>query len=186
MSRSDEFNAGTGSRWHPNVDHYRDGGIGGVGPERSVVGLVPTHVVAKMAEWDRTGRGANPDSPQVIDGLRQDLRAGKGFTSPLMVEYNHKEGWAYLGEGNHRLAAAQAEGVPEVPVRVVRSLSGPANRKQQGIGVAATHQPIPGAPSDYFPSDVHPSYLRFGERHDAGSLGEEIHSLLTPDPWNPR
>ena len=156
-------------QFHPNVDHYRDGGIGGVGEDHSVVGMVPTQHLAAIREWDRRGAGANPDSGRVIDSLRADLRSGKGFTSPVMVEYDHQNNWAYLGEGNHRVQAALEEGVPHVPTRVVRSGFGPAQRKAEGIGGHIEHTEIPGAPRGYFPSDVHPKYL-FGEHGERAPL----------------
>lgn len=156
-------------QFHPNVEHYRDGGIGGVGEDRSVVGFVPTEHLHAIREYDRAGADGNPESRRVIDSIRQDIRAGKGITNPLMVEYDHKSNWAYLGEGNHRLQAAIEEGVPVVPARVVRSPYGPSRRREVGVGGHIQHSPIPGAPEDYFPSDVHPKYL-FGENGEKAPL----------------
>lgn len=167
------------SQFHPQVDHYRDGGMGGIGENHSVVGMVPTHVLQSYREHDgRWSHLNNTDSAhddQVIEGLRSDLRAGKGFHTPLMLEYNHQQGRAYLGEGNHRLAAAVAEGVPEVPLRVVRSYKDMSN-----VGAPASHREIPGAPKDYIPSDIHPSYLSLAQHKNRGTQTEQIMDLLGP------
>jgi hypothetical protein len=184
MSRSEEFSAGSGSRFHPNVDHYRDGGMGGIGPEHSVVGMVPTHVLARMREYDRSDASQHPGSREVIDSLRQDLREGKGFHNPAMIEYDHKSGWAYLGEGNHRVQAAVEEGVPEIPARVIRSSSA-SRMKERGVGVPATHKdPGWSRPNyPYVPSDMHPSFLEFRPSDDAKDTTSEIMDLLRPS-WS--
>ena len=181
--RSEEFAAGSAGRYHPNVQHYRDGGMGGIGEDHSVVGMVPTHVLAQMREYDRADASQHPGSREVIDGLRQDLREGRGFHTPAMIEYDPKAGRAYLGEGNHRVAAALEEGVPEVPARVVRSSF--ASRKPE-IGVPATHQDLWSRPNyPYVPSDLHPSFLEFRESHEARDVYTEINDLLTPS-WSQR
>lgn len=159
-----------GRRLHPGVHHYRDGGFGGLGPDHSVVGFVPVSTLTAFRHHDGTWQ--HPAAHQgtvdprqrrhdleVIAGLRAVLRDGAGFHTPLMLEYDPDTAWAYLGEGNHRLAAAAAEQVSLVPVRVVRSQAA-QRRRDEGIGAPATHVPIPGAPEGYFPSDAHPAYLR--------------------------
>ena len=161
-------------QFHPNVQHYRDGGIGGVGESHSVVGMVPTEHLRALREWDRAGAGASPDSREVIDSLRADLRAGKGFHTPVMVEYNPSSHWAVLGEGNHRVQAAHEEGVPYVPTRVVRAYGHPDRAREEGVGGAVSHSEIPGAPKDYFPSDAHPQYL-FGERGERAPISAAEH-----------
>lgn len=150
-------------QFHPNVDHYRDGGMGGVGEDHSVVGMVPTNVLRQYREWDRADSARHPGSAEVIDSLRQDLRAGKGFHTPAMLLYDHKNQWAKLGEGNHRLAAAEAEAVPHVPTRVVRANLESA--KRSGVGAPATHNdPGWSRPNfPYVPSDMHPSHLNLGQ-----------------------
>ncbi len=161
----------------PNVRHYRDGGMGGVGAEHSVVGMVPTEYLRTLREYDRAGADPNPNSRKVIDGIRSDIRSGKGITEPLQVEYNNKRQWGYLGEGNHRLQAAIEEGVSHVPVRVNRSYNGPKYRQERGVGGHIEHSPIPGvSPRDategYIPSDLHPKYL-FGENNERAPLSAD-------------
>ena len=148
---------------HPNLKHYQSGGIGHrpEDPTRSVVGLVPTHVLAQYRDHEGD---VNPDSREVVEGIRRDLRSGKGLENPVMLEYDHKEGWAALGEGNHRLRAHELEGRSHVPTRVVRSRMD--TRKEMGMGAPASHNPIPGIREidrdTYLPSDIHPSYLNLG------------------------
>lgn len=155
----------TATTFHPAVDHYRDGGIGGIGEDHSVVGFVAPALLVPYRFHDGRWTGhtpANPDDDTVIDLLRRDLREGRGFHTPLMLEYSHLAQWAFLGEGNHRLNAALAEAIPCVPVRVVRSVTSVAARKAEGIGAPAAHRPIPGViDPTYIPSDLHPDYLDF-------------------------
>lgn len=157
------MNRNLGSQFHPNVDHYRDGGMGGVGEDHSVVGMVPTHVLKNYQEYDRTDDANHPGSRERIEARRADLRSGEGFHTPLMLLYDHKNHWAKLGEGNHRLAAAEAEGIPHVPTRVVRANL--ERDKAEGVGAPATHNdPGWSRPGwDYVPSDIHPSYLNLTE-----------------------
>ena len=158
-----------GPQFHPNVDHYRDGGLGGVGEDHSVVGFVPTKHLLPLREYERAGKDANPQSRAVINSIRDDIRSGVGIKNPITVDYDHTSQWAYVGEGNHRLQAAIEEGVPVVPTRVVRSPYSAPRRKAEGVGGHVTHDPIPGAPEDYFPSDAHPQYL-FGEKGERAPL----------------
>lgn len=146
---------------HPNMNHYQSGGMGHLpdDPTRSVVGKVPTQVLAQYRHHEGD---VNPDSHETVEKIRADLRSGHGLENPVMLEYDHKAGWAALGEGNHRLRAHELEGRPEVPVRVVRSRLD--TTKEFGMGAPASHKPIPGTERDpsYIPSDIHPSYLNLG------------------------
>lgn len=171
MSRSEEFAAGSGGRHHPNVRDYpaeRAGGVHG-----SIVGMMPTHEVFKLREYDRTGPDGDSHSHRVINGLRQDLRAGVGFKEPVVIDYDPREKWASLGEGNHRLAAAMIEGVPEVPVRVNRTYQFEDDIKA-GRGRPAQHKPEAEYSPGYVASDFHPSMLQFGDSHEALDVHSEI------------
>lgn len=146
---------------HPNLKHYQSGGMGHLpeDPSHSVVGLVPTHVLAQYRDHEGD---VNPDSHETVEKIRADLRSGHGLENPVMLEYDHRSQWASLGEGNHRLRAHELEDLPAVPTRVVRSAS-VRSRKELGLGGApASHKEIPGANEDYIPSDIHPSYLNLG------------------------
>lgn len=169
MSRSEEFVAGQGDRnpyeIHPNLTHYRDGGVGGIGPEHNVVGMVPVSVLDRLKHYDRANNREhmNADSLEIIESIREDLRSGHGLKNPLMVMYSKADQWAYLGEGNHRLAAAKAEGLTHLPVRVARTPD-VSDYKRYGIGRPAMNRHIPGvdhADPRYIPTDIHPDYMEF-------------------------
>lgn len=148
-------------QFHPNLVHYQSGGMGHRldDPTRSVVGMVPTHVLAGYRDHEGD---VNPDSHATVERIRNDLRSGHGLENPVMLEYDHRQGWASLGEGNHRLRAHELEGLPHVPTRVVRSRLD--MKREMGMGGPASHRPIPGTEHDpsYIPSDIHPSYLNLG------------------------
>jgi len=80
--------------------------------------------VAKYREYDRLGGHAQLRSEgaaqKYIDELKQDIKEN-GFKTELQIEYNPKNGLARLGEGNHRLIAAEQLGLKSVPVLVVRN-----------------------------------------------------------------
>ncbi len=142
-------------QFHPNINHYRDGGMGGVGENHSVVGMVPTHILQAMH--------GNSTNSEGVARHRAAIQSGEGFKDPAMVIFDHKKGIAVLGEGNHRVDAAAAEGHSHVPVRVVRGGVNPDTYTRQGGNPAPVH---PGASpwkggmgEDYWPSDIHPKYL---------------------------
>lgn len=167
MSRSEHFATGALSgqdprSLHPNLTHYRDGGMGGVGPDHSVVGYVPTHTLAGMHgnETDREG----------IERHKQSLLSGSGFEHPVMVEFDHRSKRMVLGEGNHRVEAAKELGISHVPTRVVRSrisdddMEYMSRKGGSPIDIDPGNSPFgkerPGGQwDDYWPSDIHPSHL---------------------------
>ena len=54
-----------------------------------------------------------------VDKIAGEITEG-GIREALMVEYHPESGAVWLGEGNHRLAAARQLGLDTVPVRAVR------------------------------------------------------------------
>jgi hypothetical protein len=74
--------------------------------------LVPYRQYAWSREVNRNG-------VEEWNVLRDDV-ALNGFRKPAFLEYNHKTGEGYLGEGNHRLGVALELGIP-VPVVVHRT-----------------------------------------------------------------
>jgi len=159
----------------PNLQEYKDGGSGGIVGTRSVVGFVKTSALKDMS-------GNIAGNKEAIESYRKSLREGKGFSKefrgetydePIMVVYDNETGLAYIGEGNHRLQAALAEGINYVPVRVVKG-----NKKEMVTDLEAgrfpkqiknnkkpqfpeTFGPNAGKVRDenYVPPEMHPSYV---------------------------
>jgi hypothetical protein len=156
----------------PNIKEYIDGGMGGLPDTRSVVGFVNSEYLAKMP--------GNPVDATLVSSYRK-IFTSKELKQPLMVIYDNETGFAYLGEGNHRLQAALAENIPYLPVRVVR---GNADEMQDRI---KNGRPVlqvknnktlpfttggPKGPVEYMPTDVHPSFVfdkKFLVKEDAFS-----------------
>jgi hypothetical protein len=165
-------------RKFPNLNHYRDGGMGGVGPDRSVVGMVST---ARLAEMPGNGvrRGAEIES---FDPAK--------MTDPIMVEFDPDNGRMFVGEGNHRVLSAAAAGVDELPVRLVRSWISDDKVKRvesptQGGKVAQITMPespwkqrTGTGEKDYWPTDLHPSYL-FGPAKPRVDAAHEPEPTIT-------
>lgn len=152
---------------HPNVQHYQSGGIGHrEGDEsHSVVGFLPRHVLEKYRMHDGM---QNPEveglDRERIDAIKKDIKSGKGITNPVEIHYDDKRGWASLGEGNHRLAAARESDCKTVPVRVYgRSFE--KHTQQAGLG-APLHLKTEwnDGHSRYVPPDIHPDHFDWG--HD--------------------
>jgi hypothetical protein len=158
----------------PGLEKYLDGGNGGLPGSRTTVGFVKVEALKDMP-------GNTLSNFEGIDAVRKSIRDGKGFATrefegkpfqdPIMVVYNNETGLAYVGEGNHRLQAAIAEGIPYVPVRVVRGsademvASGGRKPKQikndkdpqfpetVGTNIGKVRDP------EYIPPTIHPSYV---------------------------
>lgn len=101
------------------------------------VALVKTDFVKKFIEFDRTGLEGYPDySAKTIAEITDDLKSGKGFTDPLILEYyvnDSGELLLKLGEGNHRLQAALKAGIDSVPVAIVKAYKSTKNLKHTGL-----------------------------------------------------
>lgn len=95
--------------------------------ENPTAETLPLDFVEQFSEFDR---GSRPTTSN-IDELAESIRAN-GFDDALILEVD-PSGRAVLIEGNHRLAAARALGLDEVPVRVVTSREGA--RSGQGAEV---------------------------------------------------
>ena len=141
------------TRLNPNMQNY------------TRVGLVKTDFVKKFIEMDRTAPGYKiPDySEGTIAKITEDLKSGKGFTDPLLLDYwVGKNGELYLNltEGNHRIQAAMAAGLDEVPVRILRGYaSNTEGRKLTGFESrvkpdASGYTPGELNPRDLLPEDV--------------------------------
>lgn len=162
----------TKTKLFPNIKEYIDGGKGGLPGTRSVVGFVDSKYLAKMP--------GNPVDAELVTSYRKIFSSGE-LKNPLVVIYDNETGFAYLGEGNHRLQAALAENVPYVPVRIVRGNATEMNtRIKNGKPVLQVKNnktlPFttggPKGPVEYMPTDVHPSFVfdkKFLVKEDAYS-----------------
>jgi len=125
--------------------------------------LVKTDFLDTVKEFDRTKRptGTLSDSLETINNIAKDLKDGKGFKDPLILDYNvGKDGnlIVHLIEGNHRLAAAKQAGVEYVPVYAYYSPNLVPNNLELGpksIGKS----PLKPNEFDYLPQTVNPAEL---------------------------
>jgi hypothetical protein len=126
---------------------------------RPDVALVPIHSLLKYREVDREGQHAFDHSPRNIDAITQDLKEGgvKAMREPLYLLYDHDSHWAYLGEGHHRLIAAQRAGLTHVPLRVLRGHGDARANMLEGKG-APMHldNRLVEKSSGYIPGMLHP------------------------------
>jgi hypothetical protein len=114
-------------------------------PYEHQIGMVPTDVAARYREYDRT-------PPQ---HLVDDIKA-HGIKEPLIMTYSKSTGNAMLGEGNHRLAAAQALGMTHVPVRVVRNSGEVGRNSDQSRYPKPVPSPVVPDQFGYVRGDLHP------------------------------
>jgi hypothetical protein len=84
--------------------------------------------------------------------LVQSIRE-RGIDEPLLLIVGKKDRRACLGEGNHRLMAAQAAGLDYVPVRCNVQSSG-SHCERGGIDVSDNLK-VPA--NEWFPADTKPS-----------------------------
>jgi hypothetical protein len=139
------------------VKKRSSGGMGHLeGDEsRSVVGMVPTSVMKRFMEFDRTNPSESYEegSKNVIEGIKSDITSGGGIHTPLVLDYNHETGMGHISEGNHRLAAAMAANVSHVPVRVYRS----SRTGKNEAPLTLTNDF--GDKHGYVPSEMHPHHF---------------------------
>jgi GNAT superfamily N-acetyltransferase len=143
-----------GKREHPNVDHYQSGGMGHIEGDdsKSVVGFMPTRMI-------RGYEGNETWNEDKINEIHDDIKSGKGITNPLMMIYDHKNKWAYLGEGNHRFKGAVKADARTVPIRFVRGDASYQKKRMVG-GPMRLDSPWKGARGeDYIPTDIHPHHF---------------------------
>jgi hypothetical protein len=121
----------------------------------------------KYQEVDRQGKDSHGDhSTRSIDSITNDLKTGgvQAIREPLYLLYNHAQHWGWIGEGHHRLIAAQQAGLTHVPVRVMRGYDTETTvRKQKGRG-APMHldNRLVEKSSGYIPGMLHPgNFMEF-------------------------
>jgi len=124
VSRNQHFSLGASDpeQTHPAL---LDKEAGSQGPR-----VHPMHVGFVDTSYLLGMRGNNIRSWDQVHKVREDIRAGKGITDPIIVDQDVKgDGNAFVGEGNHRLAAAALEGLSHVPTTMYRKKTG---RSPQG------------------------------------------------------
>jgi GNAT superfamily N-acetyltransferase len=87
------------------------------------VGWVKTDKIAQYRDRDPDkpehwlgGKGGS--SERIINSLREGFRNGEGWEHPIQLHYHPGSNTTWMGEGNHRLRAAELEGHTHVPVTV--------------------------------------------------------------------
>jgi hypothetical protein len=94
---------------------------------------VPIQVAQRFRE--HTG-DQHKHSERTVAKIAGELKAGRGMTDPLMLLHHNEANRASLGEGNHRLKAAERAGWTHVPMRAVRMYDGEAD---EGKGQSIPH-----------------------------------------------
>lgn len=118
---------------------------------KECVEMIPIEFVAQYREYD----SSRLRDPETVSILCADI-IKKGIVEPLMLEIGQKDQKVSLGEGNHRLAAAEQLGLEYVPVRILRRMelgSEPRSVTANRPNVAITKVPV----DSYFPADSRPS-----------------------------
>lgn len=115
-------------------------------PHSAYTEMVSTTDLLPFREFDRS---VDPKRPGQFEAVTESV-ARSGILEPVVLKYDPISHRIYLGEGNTRLAAAVKLGMPEVPVRVIRS-SVPSEHVP---GVEAPKVVEGTPPADMKPSDI--------------------------------
>ena len=119
--------------WFTTVDERLDeviAQIDGAAPAKTVpyvgrpdpnIEMVPTRVLDDITP----GNELRPDVD--LDALADDLLEN-GFENPVIVGYDKEGRTVFIGEGNHRVAAARLAGITEIPTVVSRRTYDPTGR----------------------------------------------------------
>jgi hypothetical protein len=126
--------------------------------------LVPVNTLAKYRDFDRAGSEGFSTSPDTINRIADELRKGGvgAIREPLIISYDHNLKWGYLGEGNHRLAAAIQAGITHLPVQIHTRSSAEQKRRQRRGAFLHMDNRLHEEKTDYWPANVHPgNFLEF-------------------------
>ncbi len=139
-------------------------------------GLVPTEKLSPLREFDRAAEleGLGRTGPDNLKKLAEHMAKGGKWSDPTAVGYYPDQEWAYLAEGNHRLALAEALGLEQLPTTLWRKQFydyPPPNKLPVGkrVGPLDTNQLARHQFSDfpdsvgnfYVPPDMHPYLLKY-------------------------
>lgn len=121
--------------------------------------LIPVSQLVHYREYNRKSYSQRlSDSSDRINEIAQDLteKNPNAFREHVHLVYDHARKWAYLSEGNHRLAAAIQAGVTHIPV-TVSARGNCEDEQRRGVGAplhmdVRLHEEATG----YHPSSIHP------------------------------
>lgn len=85
---------------------------------------VPTQHMLPYAEWKRNPAHGAPAGESATADYWNILKTNimrEGIKNPIRLHVHPEDGMGHIGEGNHRLAVAEALGMSHVPVTVIRS-----------------------------------------------------------------
>jgi hypothetical protein len=121
-------------------------------------GLVSTERLLPLREFDRAAEetGQKVFGPDNVNKLIEHLAGGGKLNDPTAVLWDPKMKWGYLGDGNHRLAAATALGLEKLPATVWRQ----PGAKKVHVDNMLYGDEIRLAPSERTPLDFVPNYRK--------------------------
>ena len=94
------------------------------GPHKDSAELVPVRWLKRLRGNDpriEVNTGYNPDTDDWDRGSLEDLAQSlktRGPQEPVLIVVGYEDGYAFIGEGNHRIAAAEMAGIDKLPARV--------------------------------------------------------------------
>lgn len=170
MNRSEGqwFQPELGSVVPEGTNIRRSGGVGHIKGDdsRSVTSMLPISLVKKYIEHDRAGKDSyGKTSEDTINRIADELKAGGVIKEPLMIEHSVPHNWGFLGEGHHRLLAAEKAGHTHVPAFVYSNERGLGflDRMNKGIGAPLTSRTDfakqEGFVAPYHPNETHPEHF---------------------------
>lgn len=135
-------------------------------------GLVPTEKLSPLREFDRAAEpaGYGTTGPDNLRRIAEHLAAGGKLSDPTAVAYTVSDyadnGLAYLAEGNHRLALAEALGLEQLPTQIWRNTGSPPTRDGIRIGKRIGDLDVNQLTRDafgnpYVPPTMHPFLLKY-------------------------
>ena len=113
-----------------------------VGKADKNIEAVPTEVLSEITPGNDLGKTN-------IEDLANDLLEN-GFKDPVVLIYGKGDRTVVVGEGNHRIAAAQQAGIREIPTRVIRTEGNAGGTPVRGF------DPVR---DDYVPGEMRPSQV---------------------------
>jgi hypothetical protein len=146
----------------------KSGGLGHLPGDahNSITAMLPISELKRYKELDREGTHSyGKYSEETINNIASEVKSGGVIKEPLILEHNTESQWGYLGEGHHRLAAAEKAGLTHVPVTIYSSgYAGDVNsHKKKGLGAPLTlMNPRQWDPRNtgYQPKELHPGHFK--------------------------